>query len=266
MAKVTTSKHFNTIIIGAGPSGLSAAAHASEHGISHLLLEAEQAPASTIRSYQRGKHVMAEPRGLPIRSPLPFTAALRETVLDNWEKSITDYKINVRYGAKVLGLRRTDIHHEVELADGEILTANNVILAVGVQGNLRKLDIPGADVPQVQYQLDDPMAFQNETIVVVGGGDSGVENALALTGRNRIIILNRAEDFSNCKDSNLLQLTEARKKGALDWLLQTKPKLIEQNAKGEFPITIFAETPEGIERIPCHRVIARLGALPSRPL
>lgn len=266
MAKVITITHFNTIIIGAGPSGLSAAAHASEHGISHLLLEAEQAPASTIRSYQRGKHVMAEPRGLPIRSPLPFTAALRETVLDTWEKSITDYKINIRYGAKALGLRRTEKHHEVELAEGEILTADNVILALGVQGNLRKLDIPGADVPQVQYQLDDPMAFQNETIVVVGGGDSGVENALALAGRNRIIILNRAEDFSNCKDSNLLQLTEARKNGALDWLLQTKPKLIEQNTKGEFPITIFAETLEGVERIPCHRVIARLGALPSRPL
>ena len=266
MAKVITPKHFNTIIIGAGPSGLSAAAHAAELKLSYILLEADQAPASTIRNYQLGKHVMAEPRGLPLRSPLPFAPSLRETVLDNWEKTIVDLKINVRYEAKVVGLRHIAEQHEIELADGEILTADNVVLAVGIQGNLRKLDIPGGDVPQVQYQLVDPKEYQNETIVVVGGGDSGVENALALTGRNRVIILNRAEDFSNCKDSNLLQLTEARKKGALDWLLETKPKLIEQNTKGEFPITIFAETPEGIERIPCHRVIARLGALPSRPL
>ena len=76
---------------------------------------------------------------------------------------------------------------------------------------------------------------------------------------------NRAEDFSNCKDSNITQLTEARKRGALDWLLETKPQAIKVNTRGEFPITVFANTPNGVERIPCHRVIARLGALPSRP-
>lgn len=260
------STHFNIIIIGAGPSGLSAAVRATEQNVSYLLLESEEKPASTIRHYQRGKFVMAEPRGLPIRSPLPFTASLRETVLETWEKTIVDYQINIRYGAKVVGLRHNTKSLEVELASGSILTADHVVLAIGVQGNLRKLDIPGGDLPQIQYQLDDPQAYQDETIVVIGGGDSGVENALALTGRNQIIILNRSEDFSNCKESNLNQLTDARMKGALDWLLETKPQAIEQNAKGEFPITVFASTPNGVERIPCHRVIARLGALPSRPL
>jgi len=258
--------HFNLIIVGAGPSGLSAAIRATEQNISYLLLEAEQAPASTIRSYQRGKLVMSEPRGLPLRSPLPFTASLREYVLETWEKTITDYDVNVRYNTKVLGIKREEKWLEIKLTDGAKLTADNVVLAMGVQGNLRKLEISGGDLPQIQYQLDDPQAYQDETIVVIGGGDSGVENALALTGRNQVIILNRAEDFSNCKDSNLSQLTDARKKGALDWLLETKPQSIEANTSGEFPITVFANTPNGVERIPCHRVIARLGALPSRPL
>ncbi|PKO50692.1 MAG: cyclic nucleotide-binding protein, partial [Betaproteobacteria bacterium HGW-Betaproteobacteria-20] len=201
-----------------------------------------------------------------LRSPLPFTASLRESVLETWEKTIADHHINVRYEAKVVGLQRGKKWLEVALADGTKLTAEHVVLAIGVQGNLRKLDIPGGDLPQIQYQLDDPQAYQDETIVVIGGGDSGVENALALTGRNQVIILNRAEDFSNCKDSNLSQLTDARMKGALDWLLEAKPQFIEANSKGEFPITVFVSTLAGIERIPCHRVIARLGALPSRPL
>lgn len=258
-------KHYNVIIIGAGPSGLSAAVRATEHGVSYLLLEASSAIASTIRSYQRGKLVMAEPRGLPLRSPLPFEAALRETVLTNWEQTIVDHEINVRYDTKVIDIVRQDKQLEIELADGEKLTANHVILAIGVQGNLRKLEIPGGELPQVQYQLDDPLAYKNETIVVVGGGDSGVENALALTTQNQVIILNRADDFSNIKESNLKQLTDARQKGSVDWLLQTKPQSIEKNPEGPFPITLFAETPNGVERIPCHRVIARLGALPSRP-
>ncbi len=261
-----TPKHFNVIIIGAGPSGLSAATHAADLGVSYLLLEAATAPASTIRNYQRGKLVMSEPRSLPIRSSLPFTASLRETVLETWEKTIADYDLNVRYEAKVVDLHRTETCLEITLTDGEKLTADHVVLAIGVQGNLRKLEIPGGDLPQVQYQLDDAQAYVDETIVVIGGGDSGVENALALTGRNQVMILNRAEDFSNCKESNLSQLTEARKGGALDWLLETNPQAIELNSKGEFPITVFANTPNGVERIPCHRVIARLGALSSRPL
>jgi len=184
---------------------------------------------------------------------------------------IADYKINIRYNSKVVAITRDSESKrpealKVELGDGSIFTADHVILAIGVQGNLRKLEIPGGDLPQVQYQLDDPEAYQNETIVVIGGGDTGVENALALTGRNQVIVLNRAEDFSNCKESNLTQLTEARQRGALDWLLETRPQSIEANTKGEFPVTLFAETPKGIERIPCHRIIARLGALPSRPL
>lgn len=264
--------HFDVIIIGAGPSGLSAAARASEQKLSYLVLEAAEAAANTIRNYQRRKLVMAEPRGLPLRSPLPFAASLRESVLDAWESLIEKYQINIRYQAKVVAISREggpDNKTEplkVELSDGDAFTADNVILAIGVQGNLRKLEIPGGDLPQIQYQLDDPEAYQNETIVVIGGGDTGVENALALTGRNQVIVLNRAEDFSNCKESNLTQLTEARQRGALDWLLETRPQSIEQNSKGEFPITLFANTPKGVERIPCHRIIARLGALPSRPL
>jgi len=263
--------HFDVIIIGAGPSGLSAAARAAEQKLSYLLLEATEAAANTIRNYQRRKLVMAEPRGLPLRSPLPFAASLRESVLNSWESVIADYKINIRYNSKVVAITRDTESKQpealkVELGDGSVFTADHVILAIGVQGNLRKLEIPGGDLPQIQYQLDDPEAYQNETIVVIGGGDTGVENALALTGRNQVIVLNRAEDFSNCKESNLTQLTEARQRGALDWLLETRPQSIEANTKGEFPITLFAETPKGIERIPCHRIIARLGALPSRPL
>jgi CRP-like cAMP-binding protein/thioredoxin reductase/Fe-S-cluster-containing hydrogenase component 2 len=259
-------KHFNIIIIGAGPSGLSAATRAAEQGADYLLLEASAAAANTIRSYQRRKLVMAEPRALPLRSPLPFSASLRESVLNTWEKTISDRNINIRYQSKVIDISSSTKKLKLTLEDGEKLTADHVVLAIGVQGNLRQLEIPGGDSEYVQYQLDDPEAYQNETIVVIGGGDTGVENALALTGRNQVIILNRAEDFSNLKESNLTLLTEARQRGALDWLLQTKPQSIEINENSDFPITLYATTPNGVERIPCHRVIARLGALPSRPV
>ena len=119
------------MIIGAGPSGLSAAVRAAEHEMSYVLLESELAPASTVRSYLRGKFVMAEPRGLPLRSPLPFTASLREKVLETWENAIEAHHLNVRYGTKVVDIKRRDHVLEVTLAEGTKLTADHVVLAIG---------------------------------------------------------------------------------------------------------------------------------------
>src|SRR5213078_3266498 len=81
-------------IIGSGPAGLSAAAHAAELGVSHVLIEAEPHPSNTIYKYQKGKHVMAEPQILPLRSALPFEAGKREAVLDAWNRELAEKNVN----------------------------------------------------------------------------------------------------------------------------------------------------------------------------
>ena len=68
---------FELVIVGAGPAGLSAAAHAGKLGLKYLLLESSAAPANTIQRYQKGKHVMAEPAVVPLRSDLRFAAGTR---------------------------------------------------------------------------------------------------------------------------------------------------------------------------------------------
>ena len=60
---------YDIAVLGAGPGGLSAAAHAAELGVAHILLESSPKIANTIQKYQKGKHVMAEPGILPLRSP-----------------------------------------------------------------------------------------------------------------------------------------------------------------------------------------------------
>jgi len=46
---------FRIAIVGSGPSGLSAAAHAAARGISHVLLEKTDHLSDTIYRYQKGK-------------------------------------------------------------------------------------------------------------------------------------------------------------------------------------------------------------------
>ena len=92
---------FDVVIVGSGPAGLSAAARAQELGQSYVLLESSEAHAHTIQRYQKGKHVMAEPAVVPLRSDLEFGAGTREAVLDAWERGIDGLGIKIRYDAEV---------------------------------------------------------------------------------------------------------------------------------------------------------------------
>jgi len=100
------TEHFHIAIVGSGPSGLSAAAQAAEAGVSHILLEAEAQPASVVRSFQKGKHVMAEPRALPVRSRISFSAGPRERVLETWESELREFDIHFRAHAQVTGIKK----------------------------------------------------------------------------------------------------------------------------------------------------------------
>src|SRR5258706_2994305 len=105
-------------IIGSGPAGLSAAAHAAELGLTHVLFEAEAHPSNTIHKYQKGKHVMAEPQVLPLRSPLRFAAGRREAVLEAWSRGIGEHKVNLRHGAQVTAARGADREVQGETPSG----------------------------------------------------------------------------------------------------------------------------------------------------
>ena len=82
---------YRIAIIGAGPAGLSAAARAARldakagaNAPTHILLEGFELPAKTIQRYQKGKHVMAEPGFLDLRSDMSFAAGSREQIRSSW--------------------------------------------------------------------------------------------------------------------------------------------------------------------------------------
>jgi cGMP-dependent protein kinase 2 len=82
MGGETLSELYRIAIIGSGPAGLSAASRAAQLGISHILLEKTDHLSDTIYKYQKGKHVMATPSQLVLRSDIDFAAGKREAVLD----------------------------------------------------------------------------------------------------------------------------------------------------------------------------------------
>ena len=77
---------YDLIVIGAGPAGLSAASRAQQNGMSVMVIEKGEL-ANTIFDYQKGKHVMAEPPMIPLRSDVPFEPDTREGLLKKWSEA-----------------------------------------------------------------------------------------------------------------------------------------------------------------------------------
>src|SRR5688572_9244100 len=126
---------FQIAVIGSGPSGLSCAAHAAELGIPHVLLEAEAHASNTIYRYQKGKHVMAEPGVLPLRSPLTFAAGKREAILEAWESEVAKHEVNIVHRARVVSIEGAKGAFTIRTAVGTVYEAENVVLCIGLQGN-----------------------------------------------------------------------------------------------------------------------------------
>ena len=255
---------FRIVIVGSGPAGLSAAARAAELKLSYLLLEAESHLSNTIFRYQKGKHVMAEPSVLPLRSPLPFGAGKREQILGGWAEGAGRLALNARLTSPVTAITGDKGAFTLTLRDGATLAAERVVLAIGLQGNIRKLGVTGEDAAFVQYQLDDPDEYQNEAIVIVGAGDAGIENALALAGHNRVTILNRDGEFTRAKEANNAAVLKAIESGQMQCIYKASIASAEDLADGSTRGRLAIKTDAGEVTVDCDRVIARLGAMPPR--
>lgn len=257
---------YDIVIVGSGPAGLSAASRAAHHGNRHVVFEAEDHASDTIYQYQKRKFVMAEPALIPLRSGMSFAEGRREEVLETWDREIRAQGINIEYRRKVTSIVRQPAGgFSIGCEDGTRCVARNVILAIGLQGNVRKLGVPGENLPQVQYTLADPDAYSGETIVVVGTGDAGIENALALAEHNRVTVFNRGEEFNSCKEANRNLILAAEKSGKLAISYSSVCSRVEETG-GARSLRLIYDTRTGEQELECDRIIGRLGAVPPRKL
>ena len=248
-------------IVGSGPAGLSAAAHAAKLGLSHVLIEKSDHLSDTIYKYQKGKHVMATPSNLVLRSDLDFEAGKREAVLGTWDEQTGGHAVNVLYDAEIASITGAKGDFSLKTRKGDEVLAETVVLAIGTQGNPNLVRCPVGEGAVVQYQLDDPGEYIDEHIVVIGGGDAGIENAMGLAAdpqqANTVTLVNRSAEFATAKDANVKALLAMEAEGRITVLRETTASAI---GKGE----ITFDTRDGELKARCDRVIARMGSAPPR--
>ncbi|HET9621221.1 MAG TPA: NAD(P)-binding domain-containing protein [Kofleriaceae bacterium] len=195
--------HVDVAIIGSGPGGLSAALTCIQKGLSYVVLEKEQMIASTIARYPKGKLVMAEPYDTTNLSLLPVFDASKEQLIPIWREVIDRVGMQIRQGESVEAITRGgDGLFEVR-STVATYRAQRTVLSIGTRGKPRTLQVPGENLPKVFSLLEDPDEWRGRSVLVVGGGDSACEAALALADAGaKVTISYRGKGFNRAAPKN----------------------------------------------------------------
>lgn len=178
------------IIVGAGPSGLSAAIAASKRGLDYQVVEQGTLVNSIFRFPPHMVFFttpeLLEIGGLPFVSP--YDKPTRVEALQYYRRVVDTYGLRIAYDETVTGIERegegAEVTFAVETRSGRGVTrvreARHVVLAIGYYDHPNRLNVPGEDLPHVRHYYTEPHAHYQTRVVIVGGGNSAAEAALEL--------------------------------------------------------------------------------------
>jgi bacillithiol disulfide reductase len=175
----------DAVVVGAGPCGLAAAISLGRAGLSTVIFD-RACVVSSILQYPTDATFFSTAEKLSLGG-LPFVIP---TAKPSRRDALAYYRAVVSYFG--LTVRQYEAVHKVEKADDGFLVhtrrglrdavtrARTVVMATGYWGSPNLIGVPGEQLPQVRHTyLEGHHAFQ-QSVAVVGGGNSAAEAALEL--------------------------------------------------------------------------------------
>lgn len=211
-------------IIGAGVSGYSAAMQAQKLNLNNYQIFETSQPLSTIINFPKAKPIYTYPTNMQPQGNLQFheKSNIKEGLLEDIFEQIGNAKIKsptiISNIEKIT--RNKDIFeltYTTSINDNyndpnpttQTIKVYRIIIAIGRSGNYRKLNIPGENLTKVFNRLHDPKTYTSQNVLVVGGGDSALESAIALSEAGANVTLSyRKPEFSRPKPENLAKLNK----------------------------------------------------------
>lgn len=248
----------HVMIIGSGPAGLSALLSCQKFGLPATCLEKE-VTANTIRNFPKKKLVMAEPVEMPLFGPLWIGHTTRERLLEVWDKILETTKAPVTTRARMETISKNKDRFVVS-ASGREYACDKIILALGIRGEPRRLNVPGEELPKVFYSLVDAKEFAGGKVVIVGAGDSAIETALALQNQGcQVALVVRGDGFPKAKGKNQKKIETAVQNRTLRAFFNSSVKEIKSKS------AIIA-TPAGVQEVENDSVFVMVGGELPFPL
>ncbi len=192
------NKIYDVLIIGGGPAGLTAAVYCMRKGLNTGIIVkdigGQVADTATVENYMGYRYIS----GIEL--------------VNKFKEQVTQFGIDFEENLYVTKVEHGSIK-KILLNDGRLLQAKSLIIASGKES--RKLNIPGEKEltgKGVAYcAICDAPLFKDKKVVVVGGGNSGIEAAidLAKVGKSVFVVqfletltadkilVERLNDFTN---------------------------------------------------------------------
>lgn len=178
--------YYDTVIVGSGPAGLTAALYMAREGLEVLVIE---------RSGIGGQAGITDRLDNFPGFPEGVTG---EEFADRLRRQAERFGVEILAAQEVSGLFAEGESRYVRLGDGQVIGARAVVIATGSTyrrlGVSREEDLIGAGV-HFCATCDGPF-YRGEHVVVVGGGNSAAEESLFLTRfADRVTLLVRGEEL-----------------------------------------------------------------------
>lgn len=243
---------YDTIIVGAGPAGLTAALYGASEGLTTLVIEA-LAPGGQAGTSARIENYPGFPNGIS-------GAELAGSILAQARRLGAEILI----GAELVNARPTERGTmSMELTGGDVITARTGIAATGVQ--YRRLEAPGVERligAGVHYGSapGEATRLKGGNVVIVGGGNSAGQAALHLAEHaHHVSIVIRASSLERGMSAYLVERIEQHPR------IGVRCSSHVDEARGDAYLTsvvIHDDALDALEELPAAAMFVLIGAQP----
>ena len=186
MPMTAEKDRFDAVIIGGGPAGISAAIWCADLGLMAVIVEKEAELGGTLlRVYN------------PIKNYPGLSAENGREMRDHFVRTAEGFRFERRLSSEIVS---ADLANKiVTFADRTNIAGRAIVIGTGTRR--RELGIPGEKEFLGRGVLDSGVKHKTEVggkhVIIVGGGDAAVENALILSeNAKKITLIHRRDQFS----------------------------------------------------------------------
>ena len=170
---------FDVIIVGAGPIGLACGIECVKNNLPHLIIE-KGTIVNSIFNYPTNMNFFSTSERLEI-GEVPFIShgvkPNRTEALEYYRRVKQSWELNVNTYERVLSIEGENNNFLITTSKNQY-SSKKIIIAIGFYDQANKLNIAGEELKKVKHYYDEPHAYVDQNILIIGGGNSAVDVAL----------------------------------------------------------------------------------------